>query len=82
MARANAALAEGRTLPETRAMLQTDLPPSRLYPRALQVTGAAHLHVSIRAENAHERDNIDKVLATMAEVLKTPDGRGRCCRAR
>lgn len=72
LARANAARAEGYGLVRIRQMLEADLPPPAPEPLALRKAGAVPLHVSIRAENADEQDNIDKVLATMAEVLKTP----------
>lgn len=72
LARANAARAEGFGLVRIRQMLDADLPPPAPEPLALRKAGAVPLHVSIRAENADEQDNIDKVLATMAEVLKTP----------
>ncbi|MBE0553683.1 MAG: RtcB family protein [Rhodobacteraceae bacterium] len=72
LARANAARAEGYGLVRIRQMLDADLPPPAPEPLALRKAGAVPLHVSIRAENADEQDNIDKVLATMAEVLKTP----------
>lgn len=72
LARANAARAEGYGLVRIRQMLAADLPPPAPEPLALRKAGAVPLHVSIRAENADEQDNIDKVLATMAEVLKTP----------
>lgn len=72
LARANAARAEGYGLVRIRQMLDADLPPPAPEPLALRTAGAVPLHVSIRAENADEQDNIDKVLATMAEVLKTP----------
>lgn len=72
LARANAARAEGYGLVRIRQMLEADLPPPAPEPLALRKAGAVPLHVSIRADNADEQDNIDKVLATMAEVLKTP----------
>ncbi len=72
LARANAARAEGFGLVRIRQMLDADLPPPAPEPLALRGAGEVPLHVSIRAENADEQDNIDKVLATMAEVLKTP----------
>lgn len=72
LARANAARAEGYGLVKIRQMLEADLPPPAPEPLALKAAGDVPLHVSIRAENADEQDNIDKVLATMAEVLKTP----------
>lgn len=72
LARANAARAEGLGLAHIRQMLEPDLPPPAPEPLALRQPGEVPLHVCIRAENADEQDNVDKVLATMAEVLKTP----------
>ncbi|AWD23410.1 RNA-splicing ligase RtcB [Fuscovulum blasticum] len=72
LSRANAARAEGLGLIRIRQMLEADLPPPAPEPLALRRPGEVPLHVSLRAENADEQDNIDKVLATMAEVLKTP----------
>ena len=72
LARANAARAEGFGLVRIRQMLEANLPPPAPEPLALRKAGEVPLLVSIRAENADEQDNIDKVLATMAEVLKTP----------
>lgn len=72
LARANAARAEGLGLVRIRQMLEPDLPPPAPEPLALHPRGAVPLHVSLAAENADEQDNVDKVLATMAEVLKTP----------
>jgi tRNA-splicing ligase RtcB (3'-phosphate/5'-hydroxy nucleic acid ligase) len=72
LTRANAARAEGLGLVRIRQMLEPDLPPPAPEPIALRKAGEVPLHVSIEAGNADEQDNIDKVLATMAEVLKTP----------
>ncbi|MGR3824082.1 MAG: RtcB family protein [Salipiger marinus] len=72
LTRANAARDEGLGLIRIRQMLEADLPPPAPEPLALRRPGEVPLHVSIRAENADEQDNIDKVLATMAVVLNTP----------
>lgn len=72
LSRANTARAEGLGLIRIRQMLEPDLPPPAPEPLALRQPGEVPLHVSIRAEDADEQDNVDKVLATMAEVLKTP----------
>lgn len=72
LARANAARSEGFGLVKIRQMLEADLPPPATEPLALRKAGEVPLHVSLRAGNADEQDNLDKVLATMAEVLKTP----------
>ncbi|MDR0809333.1 MAG: RtcB family protein [Gemmobacter sp.] len=72
LARANTARIEGLGLIRIRQMLEADLPPPLPAPLALRRPGEVPLHVSIRAEDADEQDNVDKVLATMAEVLKTP----------
>ena len=69
LARANAALAEGRTTDSVREMLTTDLPAPPLPP---QPAGAAPLHINIRAEDPDEEKNLADVTATMTEVLKTP----------
>lgn len=72
LARANAARDQGRDLTAIRQMLEADLLPPAPAPLALRAPGEVPLHVSIRAENADEQENIDRVLASMAEVLKTP----------
>ena len=72
LARANAARDQGLGLVRIRQMLEPDLPPPAPEPLALRAPGDVPLHVSIRAENADEQDNVDKVIATMTEVLKTP----------
>ena len=72
LARANAARGQGLGLLRIRQMLVADLPPPAPEPLALQSPGAVPLHVSIRAETADEQKNLSDVLATMAEVLKTP----------
>lgn len=72
LARANAARGQGLGLLRIRQMLEADLPPPAPEPLALQLPGAVPLHVSIRAETADEQKNLSDVLATMAEVLKTP----------
>lgn len=72
LARANEARGQGFGLVRIRQMLEADLPPPAPAQLPLRPPGDVPLHVSIRAENADEQDNVDKVLATMAEVLKTP----------
>lgn len=72
LARANAARGQGLSLVRIRQLLEADLPPPPPEPLALHAPGAIPLHVSIRAENADEQDNVDKVIATMTEVLRTP----------
>lgn len=72
LARANAARAGGAGTEAIRALLALALPQPAPAPLPLQAAGAVRLHVSLRAEDADEQDNVDKVLATMAEVLKTP----------
>lgn len=72
LTRANSARAEGFGLVRIRQMLEPDLPPPAPEPLALRQPGEVPLHASIRAEGADEQDNVEKVLATMAEVLKTP----------
>lgn len=72
LARANAARAHGLGLVRIREMLAAELPPPAPAPLALRQPGEVPLHVSLRAEDADEQDNLAKVLATMAEVLKTP----------
>lgn len=72
LTRANAARDQGLDLAGIRQMLLADLPPPAPEPLALHQPGAVPLHVSIRAENADEQKNLDAVLATMAEVLRTP----------
>ncbi|WP_323042875.1 RtcB family protein [Gemmobacter sp.] len=72
LSRANAARDQGLGLLRIRQMLEADLPPPPPEPLALRAADAIPLHVSIRAEDANEQENVDKVIATMAEVLKTP----------
>lgn len=72
LARANAARAGGVGLVRIRQMLEADLPPPAPDPLALHAAGAVPLHVNIRAEDADEQANVADVLATMAEVLRTP----------
>lgn len=69
LARANAAHANGMDLTHIRGTLIQDQPPPHL---PLQEEAAVPLHVSIRAENEDETTNLNKVLATMREVLRTP----------
>ncbi|MDQ7774675.1 MAG: RtcB family protein [Paracoccus aminovorans] len=70
--RANVARAGGLDLSGIRALLAADIPPPPPEPLALRQPGEAPLHVSIRAENEDEARNLAAVLATMAEVLRTP----------
>ncbi len=72
LTRANAARGQGLGLIRIRQMLEADLPPPAPEPPALRQPGEVPLHVSIRAEDADEQKNVADVLATMAEVLKTP----------
>ena len=72
LARANAAREQGFGLIRIRQMLESDLPPPAPEALALHAPGEVPLHVSIRAEDADEQKNLVDVLATMAEVLKTP----------
>lgn len=72
LARANAARDQGLGLVRIRQMLEAELPPPAPEPLALRKPGEVPLHVSVRADNADEQANIDNVLATMTEVLKTP----------
>ncbi|WP_236635880.1 RtcB family protein [Paracoccus aminophilus] len=72
LSRANFARSEGCGLEGIRQMLEPDLPPPAPEPLALLKAGEVPLHVNIRAENADEQENIDRVLASMVEVLKTP----------
>ena len=72
LARANAARDQGLGLIRIRQMLEADLPPPAPEPLALRRPGEAPLHVNLRAEDADEHKNLADVLATMAEVLKTP----------
>lgn len=72
LARANTARAQGFGLVRIRQMLEPDLPPPAPDPLALKAAGKVPLHISLRAEDADEQANLDSVLATMREVLKTP----------
>lgn len=72
LARANAARGQGLGLVRIRQMLEADLPPPAPEPLALRQSGEVPLHISIRAETADEQKNVADVLATMAEVLRTP----------
>ena len=72
LVRANAARDQGLDLNGIRQLLDADLQPPAPEPLALRPAGKVPLHVSIRAENADEQKNLDAVLATMTEVLRTP----------
>lgn len=72
LVRANAARDQGLDLNGIRQLLDADLQPPAPEPLALRPAGEVPLHVSIRAENADEQKNLDAVLATMTEVLRTP----------
>ena len=72
LARANTARAEGLGLVRIRELLEADLPRPPPAPLRLRAAGEVPLHVNIRAEDTDEQANIDGVLATMAELLKTP----------
>ncbi|MGL4235376.1 RtcB family protein [Tabrizicola sp.] len=70
--RANAALAGGADLDAVRSLLAADLPPPPPPVLQPQPAGAVPLHVNIAAEDADEQKNLEDVMATMVEVLKTP----------
>jgi tRNA-splicing ligase RtcB len=72
LARANAARTDGIDLQGIRQMLEPDLPPAPADPLPLRAAGEVALHVNIRADDADEQANIDSVLATMTEVMRTP----------
>ena len=70
--RANSARAEGSGWSASARCWRPTLCRRRPKPMALRNSGEVPLHVSIRAEDADEQKNVADVLATMAEVLKTP----------
>lgn len=70
--RANAARADGMDMTRIRALLAADLPQPPPPHRLLQGADDVPLHIAIRAENGDETDNLNDVLATMREVLRTP----------
>ncbi|MBL7238873.1 RtcB family protein [Komagataeibacter rhaeticus] len=72
LVRANTAREHGADLAHVRALLAPELPPPPPVPLPLRGEGAVPLHVSIRAENVDEENNLNKVMATMREVLRTP----------
>ena len=72
LARANAAIAEGRDMDNVREMLCADLPPPAAPTMQRQQAGAVPLNVNIRAEDPDEEKNLADCKATMTEVLKTP----------
>lgn len=69
--RAAEAEAVGMGIPEIRTMLATAIPP-RAEPLPLKAEGEVPLHVNIRTETPDEAANLQKVLVTMREVLRTP----------
>ncbi|MBO1326486.1 RtcB family protein [Acetobacter sp. TBRC 12305] len=72
LARASTAQKDGMDSAQIRSLLAADLspPPPSLLP--LRAEGEVPLHISLRAENEDETTNMNKVLATMREVLRTP----------
>ncbi|WP_148299330.1 RtcB family protein [Komagataeibacter kakiaceti] len=72
LARANTARANGMDMAHIRALLAADRPSPPPPHLPLQREGDVPLHISIRAENPDETDNLNDVLATMREVLRTP----------
>ena len=67
--RANAALTAGADHETIRALLADNLPPPHV---GLLPAGSVPLQANIRAEDPDEATNIDRVMATMTEVLRTP----------
>lgn len=72
LTRANLARDQGLDRAGIRQMLEADLLPPAPLPLALLRPGEVPLHVNLHAEDADEQKNLAAVLATMAEVLRTP----------
>jgi tRNA-splicing ligase RtcB (3'-phosphate/5'-hydroxy nucleic acid ligase) len=66
---ANAVLRDGGSESEALAAARSRQPGPGL---ALQAENDVLIHLNIRAEDAHEQDNIERVGATMRELVRTP----------
>jgi tRNA-splicing ligase RtcB len=66
---ANRILSEGGSAAEALAMAKTFAPGPTL---PLRAANDVVIHANIRAEDGFEQDNIEKVNATMRELVRTP----------
>ena len=66
---ANRVLSDGGSEVEALAAARGHQPGPAL---PLRATNDVAIHMNIRAEDAHEQDNIEKVSATMRELARTP----------
>ena len=66
---ANKVLSEGGSTADALAAARAHQPAPTL---PLRSGNDVAIHMNIRAENAHEQDNIEKVSATMRELVRTP----------
>jgi RNA-splicing ligase RtcB len=71
LAKANEMRAEGFGLVRIRQELEGDIPPLPSY-MDLRERGAVAFHENIDAAHPDEEDNIDKVRATMTELMRVP----------
>jgi tRNA-splicing ligase RtcB len=69
IAAANEALANGLSAAEARAAAEAFVPPPVI---ALKPRDGAGFHRAIEAETEDERQNVDAVVATMTELMRTP----------
>lgn len=72
ISRANAAQAAGEGRTSIEAMLASELPPPPPPQTALREVGTVEFFANIDAEDPDEVDNVAKVNATMAELMRTP----------
>jgi RNA-splicing ligase RtcB len=66
---ANKVLGDGGSVVEALAAARGHQPGPALPPKTAKDVA---IHMNIRAEDAHEQDNIEKVSATMRELVRTP----------
>ncbi|MDB5525076.1 MAG: hypothetical protein JWM58_2839 [Rhizobium sp.] len=66
---ANRILGEGGSTDEALAVARSFQPAPTI---PLQAANDVKIHMNIRAENAYEQDNIEKVIATVRELARTP----------
>ncbi len=71
LARANALRAEGYGLVKIRLVLEPEIPPPPVT-QALRPAGEVPFHLNIDAEEPDEIDNVEKVRATMVELMRVP----------
>lgn len=69
--RANALRAEGHGLVKIRQVLEPEIPPAPVT-QSLRAPGVVPFHVNIEAADPDEIDNVEKVRATMTELMRVP----------